>query len=42
MVTMYPPLIKLTKDECSKATSIFQLGVLVGNLIIGSVTDTFG
>ena len=34
--------IHLTKEECSKATSIFQLGVLIGNLIIGSVTDTFG
>jgi len=34
--------VQLTKEECSKATSIFQLGVLVGNLIIGSVTDSFG
>ena len=34
--------IYLTDSECTKASSIFQLGVLFGNIFIGPVTDAFG
>ena len=36
------PFLLLTATDCSKASSIFQLGVLFGNLLIGPITDTKG
>ena len=36
------PFLLLTPTDCSKASSIFQLGVLFGNLLIGPITDTKG
>ena len=36
------PFLFMTNTDCSKASSIFQLGVLFGNLLIGPITDTKG